>query len=336
MATPLPPRTSKNDALIMATPYEQLTQRQKDYADMYGLTLQAPAAPIAATVPDVTSTSGPGRLHPIGNPAPAIPTGPVANSGPVPMPTVLPGSAPTTPITDAAGQAQQQASVDYNSLATNDPEYLLALQRLKANLSNARAHGNTSKVNLKTQLQDLLRQYDRSQKADVKGHLEGAANRGMLYSGGQVEGFGNINTDYADRRTRSQNDELNAELGVDQQVSELEQNNVFDQQQALFDTINRLKGNAGNYAPVTPGGASINTDPIGTPTPVATPAPAGTPVAAPTLPSNAGQVVNPMGNTPLPTRNSVTDKSITSIPESKWTARQRAYADMYGLRGLPG
>lgn len=36
---------------------------------------------------------------------------------------------------------------------------------------------------------------------------------------------------------------------------------------------------------------------------------------------------------PLPPRNPVTDRSVTSIPESAWTPRQRAYADMHGLSG---
>lgn len=36
---------------------------------------------------------------------------------------------------------------------------------------------------------------------------------------------------------------------------------------------------------------------------------------------------------PLPSRNPRTDQSITGIPESAWTARQRQYADQYGLSG---
>lgn len=41
MATqPLPARTAANDKLIASTPYNQLTDRQKQYADKYGLTLQ--------------------------------------------------------------------------------------------------------------------------------------------------------------------------------------------------------------------------------------------------------------------------------------------------------
>lgn len=55
MATPLPKQTAANDALIASTPYANLTQRQKDYADMNGVALQAQvvqapaaAAPVAA------------------------------------------------------------------------------------------------------------------------------------------------------------------------------------------------------------------------------------------------------------------------------------------------
>lgn len=35
----------------------------------------------------------------------------------------------------------------------------------------------------------------------------------------------------------------------------------------------------------------------------------------------------------LPRRNATTDRSITTVAEDTWTARQRAYADMYGLSG---
>lgn len=43
MATPLPARTAANDALISSTPWNLLTDRQKQYADLYGLTLQPPS-----------------------------------------------------------------------------------------------------------------------------------------------------------------------------------------------------------------------------------------------------------------------------------------------------
>ncbi len=42
------------------------------------------------------------------------------------------------------------------------------------------------------------------------------------------------------------------------------------------------------------------------------------------------------GSVPLPRRSKVTDRSVTSIPESRWTPRQREYAMMHGLFGVGG
>lgn len=61
MATALPSRTAANDALIANTPYAQLTDRQKQYAAVNGITLQQPIAapaPAAPVGPTFTGTSG--------------------------------------------------------------------------------------------------------------------------------------------------------------------------------------------------------------------------------------------------------------------------------------
>lgn len=72
MATtpPLPSRTAANDRLIAATPYAQLTQRQKDYARVNGVKLQAPkpAAPVAPPTTTAPESSIPGMTS--GSPAP--------------------------------------------------------------------------------------------------------------------------------------------------------------------------------------------------------------------------------------------------------------------------
>lgn len=82
MATrPLPRRTAANDRLIMSTPYNQLTQRQKDYADLHGLTL-LPASP----APAKGSWMQPGTMTQPGNPVP----GNLADNVPRPVAPPLP------------------------------------------------------------------------------------------------------------------------------------------------------------------------------------------------------------------------------------------------------
>lgn len=60
MTTPLPPRTAANDRLIAATPYANLTDRQKQYAQINGVKLQP--APAATPEPVVPPGRGIGRI----------------------------------------------------------------------------------------------------------------------------------------------------------------------------------------------------------------------------------------------------------------------------------
>lgn len=66
VTTPLPTRTPANDQLISSTPYNLLTDRQKQYADQYGLTL-LPASP----APAKGSWMAPGEITQPGSPVPS-------------------------------------------------------------------------------------------------------------------------------------------------------------------------------------------------------------------------------------------------------------------------
>ena len=90
MATPLPARTRANDTLIASTPFAQLTERQKQYAQKYGIRLQQPVQPGLPVQPPVSDGTAvqaggpqvvPGRMFdgtptfgggaPVGGPNPA-------------------------------------------------------------------------------------------------------------------------------------------------------------------------------------------------------------------------------------------------------------------------
>ena len=56
-AKPLPKRTAANDKVIASTPYDKLTQRQKDYAAAHGVPLQRPPSSAPSATP-VTPAGG--------------------------------------------------------------------------------------------------------------------------------------------------------------------------------------------------------------------------------------------------------------------------------------
>lgn len=101
MSTPLPARTAANDRLIASTPYAQLTDRQKQYAAINHVALQA--APAAA---------------PPAPPAPAAPAGPAPTKGGWMSPSTGAGvvQPPAQAADSAAADKAQQEQNAYQTL----------------------------------------------------------------------------------------------------------------------------------------------------------------------------------------------------------------------------
>lgn len=117
MATPLPKRTAKNDAYISSLPYAQLTERQKQYADIHGLTLQPQLSRVAKG--PMTPAERANQPGPVGGSqtSPMDPNVPVMGQAPVEVPAVdsaaePPVTGPDKPAPTAAEIAAEMAKIN--------------------------------------------------------------------------------------------------------------------------------------------------------------------------------------------------------------------------------
>lgn len=99
-------------------------------------------------------------------------------------------------------------SPDPYAAALQDPEYLALLAQLQAALNNQMADYEAQDTDVRVQTGRQLREAGERLPGDLRRSTEGAAGRGMLYSGGLLEEQGDIQKRFAD---------FNAQIGEDQQ-----------------------------------------------------------------------------------------------------------------------
>ncbi len=193
--------------------------------------------------------------------------------------------------------------------ALQDPEYLALLAQLDAALNNQMSEYDVQSTDTRAQFGKQLRNAGLQLPTDLKRSTEGAAGRGMLYSGGLLEEQGDIQKRFAD---------YNAQIGDDQtsQLNQIERGRLgarndynAKRETGLQGAVQRALARAEKAAIATPANPPGTDTPVagvpaGTPVPppVGTPvpetpapvAPVAAPVAAPvSVPQNAGQVYTP-------------------------------------------
>lgn len=188
-----------------------------------------------------------------------------------------------------------------------DAEYQNALSRLASDRGQANVQYATGTNDVNTQAYQAQRDINQQAPLNYEALLNKFASHGMAHSGRYAQDYGTAQNDTAKQLyevNNQKNNQLNSLLqqltGANQQYS----NGEMDANSAL---TRRLAQNAGKL-----GLDKTTKDPV-----------------APRL--NSGQAGGL--NRPLPPRSAAVDKSITSIPSSKWSDRQVAYAAKYNLKG---